>query len=571
MPGEIEPGTGESLSGSGTGIDPGTGTGGGVEPGTGGSPIGMAGPSWWCCCGNPDCWYWWDLFDRADSADVGTDWNEVVGTWEIYNNYLRESGTAGAKIFCTEPIPARSAGEVNVSVEVVSPTAGQTFIIYPSCPDTDSVGDVSATFTFDGTSTWNISVSAGGSTGATEQTSALVGGKARLIVCCDFTSAAVFAYVAGGVSTDPDIGPAWADNAVFTPGRYVALSHNNGTTTTFNDFFMYELRVSATKLCLNCGCHCREIVPSKTLMATVTAATDRALCLLNEDFEMYWKWGSGTSYWQGDLVSTANDPTTTITYRLICDGSDEEVTALEIPESQTNASALGGYDAWNNMSYVEVDDDFNYATADVKTGEPSRYLYLYNFGFAIPLDVTVTGIEVLIQRKASADGAVKDLGVYLHNGGSRVRGTNQAKADLWGLTETSKTYGGQYNTWGWMLDRDLVNSSSFGLIIAAQGVTGTLRAAEIDHVQMRVYYRRREGYNWKISITNGSCCNPNPGGCTAVFRANAGSHCNPLSLNFGPFYLSWSDMTCFACYDPMSPTGTGMMSGFFYLTVTDVS
>jgi hypothetical protein len=125
------------------------------------------------------------------------------------------------------------------------------------------------------------------------------------------------------------------------------------------------------------------------------------------------------------------------------------------------------------------------------------------------------------------------------------------------------------------LDRDLVNSSLFGILISAVGTTATSRIAGIDYVTLQVYFRYREGYNWKIGIVNGACCTTNPGGCSAVYRANAGSHCNPLSLNFGPFYLSWSDLTCSACYDPMSPTGTAsedlaLRSGSFYLTVTDL-
>jgi hypothetical protein len=190
------------------------------------------------------------------------------------------------------------------------------------------VGGVEAKFTFDGSSTWAISVTAGGITGTTEQTSALVGGKARLVVCCDHMSKSVFAYVEGGISTSPDIGSAWASGATFTAGRYAAVGHDNTTNGgTFDRFYIYELRVSAKKMCLECGCSCDGFVPGSGLTATVTEANDRAACFLAEDFAMNWKYGSGSSYWTGDLISDTNSPTTTITYKLTCDASNYDSTA----------------------------------------------------------------------------------------------------------------------------------------------------------------------------------------------------------------------------------------------------
>lgn len=500
---------------------------------------------------------------------MGADWNEVVGEWEILNNELHEDGTANAKIFCTKALPVRSGGEMYVSVDVVNPQAGDVFLIYPACPDAENVGDVIASFTFDGSSTWTISVEAGASSGSSEQTKTLTNNKARLWVCCDYTGAAVFAGVEGGISTDPDVGNAWADDAVFDAGRYVAIGHNNGGTSgaTFDDFFIYELRVSSSRLCYTCGCDCDGIVPGKTLVGTVTAADDRAYCMQSEDFEMYWKWGSGTSYWQGDLTIPGTTPTT-ITYRLTCDNSDEANTPNNGSDTQINASLLGGYDAWDNPTYAEVDDDFYYAEASVTQDEFSQYLYLSNFGFAIPLNVDITGVEVQIQRQASPAGSVRDYGVYLHNGGSVIRGTNMAKEANWPEFEAGTTYGGQYETWGWgtLLDRDTVNSSSFGLIISAIGNSASAGTAQIDYVSMRIYYRYYPGYNFVLSITNGQCCVANAGGCSGLFRANAGSACNPLSLNFGPFYLSYSDLNCWICYEPMS----GLTSGKYFITVTDV-
>ena len=522
------------------------------------------------CCSASPCWEWSDNFNRADSTDVGANWNEVVGAWEILSNELHETGTANAKLFCTQAVPSRSPGEMYIAIDVCDPQAGDAFFIYPSCPDTDSVGDVSVSFTFDGTSTWDIAISAGTGSGASEQTKTTpFDGKVGLYVCCDYTSGSVFAGVEGGISTDPDVGPAWADNAVFTAGRYCAIGHNNAGGATFEDFFIYELRISATRLCLTCGCSCDGIVPSKTLVGTVTSGTDRAACLEGEDWEMYWSHGSGASYWEGDLVSAVNTPTTTITYRLICDGSDYDSSAWKAPGTVASGITLDpGVYAWNDPNNAKVDDDFNYTTADTKSGEPTQFLKCTNFGFSLPADVTIVGVEVNIQRMASVAGDVEDYGVYLFNSDASPIGDNKKDPDAWpgwGMEESVR-YGASNDTWSRALTKAIVEGSAFGVIIAAVGKSGTLRTAEIDYVEMKLYYKHRPGYNWKLSITNGTCCTSNPGGCSAVFRANAGSACNPLSLNFGPFYLARSDGTCYACYDPPDE---GPIDGMYYISVTD--
>jgi hypothetical protein len=439
------------------------------------------------------------------------------------------------------------------------------------------VGGVEAEFTFDGDSTWAISVTAGGITGTTEQTSALVGGKARLVVCCDHLSKSVFAYVEGGISTNPDIGSAWASGATFTAGRYAAVGHNNTTNGgTFDNFYIYELRVSAKKMCLECGCSCDGFVPGQGLTATVTEANDRAACFLDEDFAMNWKYGSGSSYWTGDLVSDTNSPTTTITYKLTCDASNYDATAWKA--AGTIASGIttdGGVDDWNDPDNAKVDDDFNYTNADTKAGEPTKYLKCTNFGFSLPTDVTVVGVEVIIQRMAAVAGDVEDYGVYLFNDDSAPVGDNKKDPDAWPAWgfEESVTYGGSNDTWDWTLTQAIVESSTFGVIIAAVGKSATLRTAEIDYVSMKVYYRYRPGYNFQLQITNGACCAANTGGCSGILRANADSTCDPLQLEFGPFYLSATDLLCSACYDPgLDIDGNpldGPMSGNYKITITD--
>jgi len=71
--------------------------------------------------------------------------------------------------------------------------------------------------------------------------------------------------------------------------------------------------------------------------------------------------------------------------------------------------------------------------------------------------------------------------------------------------------------------------------------------------------------------TGAGCCNANAGGCLAGhIPIAASSTCDPFSLTFGPFYLAWSDFTCYACHNPtpMDP-GDGTGSGYYYIVITE--
>jgi hypothetical protein len=176
---------------------------------------------------------------------------------------------------------------------------------------------------------------------------------------------------------------------------------------------------------------------------------------------------------------------------------------------------------------------------------------------------------------AAVAGDVEDYGVFLYNGETTPKGENKKDPDAWPAWgfEESVTYGGANDTWDWTLTQAIVESSTFGVIIAAVGKSATLRTAEIDYVSMKVYYRYRPGYNFKLQITNGACCAANTGGCSGILRANADSTCDPLNLEFGPFYLSATDLLCSACYDPgLDIDGNpldGPMSGNYKITITD--
>ncbi|MCW4032142.1 MAG: hypothetical protein NWF08_01980 [Candidatus Bathyarchaeota archaeon] len=195
---------------------------------------------------------------------------------------------------------------------------------------------------------------------------------------------------------------------------------------------------------------------------------------------------------------------------------------------------------WLNPDNAKVSDDA-YATASetVPAGASmeiiTERLIAKNFGFSIPSDSIITGIEVEIERYISVipdiNGAVQDNGispvnhdsvnnglyrvnhhpidariyrvnggyapdleVYLVKDGSNPVGSNEATSDPWPFSDTDSyySYGGDGYLWSesWTLVE--VNSANFGVLVSAIAIVETnfdaIVSFNIDHIRITVYY-----------------------------------------------------------------------------------
>jgi hypothetical protein len=282
-----------------------------------------------CCCG---CWQVFDNFDRDDSTDVSSRWNESTGDangdwgisgWTLIEKYggSRE-GTADAVIFCTSGEPARSAGEQSIGIDVVDAQSGDVFRIYPACTDAETLGTTTVEFRNIGGGEWTTTV--GGD--SVQQTATLiVEDTNHLWVCVDHKTGQLTA----GVTSDDD--PyLWLDNYDAGTGRYVALGHDNETYgAVFDNFVFSELR-KGTKLCADCFCGCLGYTPKKSLVATFTDATDRASCLApggtGRTIDLEWEWNSGLQRWYGEITVPGGDhgSDTMLAFALKCAQADDD-------------------------------------------------------------------------------------------------------------------------------------------------------------------------------------------------------------------------------------------------------
>ena len=53
-----------------------------------------------CCCADGGCLIGEDTFSRASSTDIGSDWDEVSGGWEIYG-WVDGLGVQQGELHCT--------------------------------------------------------------------------------------------------------------------------------------------------------------------------------------------------------------------------------------------------------------------------------------------------------------------------------------------------------------------------------------------------------------------------------------------------------------------------------------
>lgn len=176
---------------------------------------------------------------------------------------------------------------------------------------------------------------------------------------------------------------------------------------------------------------------------------------------------------------------------------DEGCTML----SQTRFAGTGtngddGESDWSNPGNITVDDG-SVAQCDLASNPPrSEFLTGANFGFSIPTNAIIKGIELNIERRrlSGSSSDVKDSIVRLANWNSPL----ENKADTvtnWPTSFTVKNYGGSSDLWDSLGSPgtpremvDKINSSSFGATLMIITGTGGSQIGQVDYMSITVYY-----------------------------------------------------------------------------------
>ena len=159
------------------------------------------------------------------------------------------------------------------------------------------------------------------------------------------------------------------------------------------------------------------------------------------------------------------------------------------PGSGTNNSTVGS-EPWVNPSEITTPGS-TYATVNLyHLHLVSNYLQASQYGFTIPSEASILGIEVVFNRSASAHNpSISDNSVRLVRAGAPV-GDDKAIDAPWPSTLGLATYGGPEDLWGTTWTPEQVNSTDFGVVLSAQRDNNgnNSRIATVDSMQITVYY-----------------------------------------------------------------------------------
>lgn len=145
--------------------------------------------------------------------------------------------------------------------------------------------------------------------------------------------------------------------------------------------------------------------------------------------------------------------------------------------------SLGGVAVLNPTNALTSDD--SYATCALLLSQISNYLMVTNFNFNIPLDATITGVTVNVERNATSTSAISDNSVKLVKGGV-ISGSDKASASTWTTSDVVATYGSASDLWGLSLTPSDINTSTFGCVISASAALAA--TVNIDYVFITIGY-----------------------------------------------------------------------------------
>jgi hypothetical protein len=146
---------------------------------------------------------------------------------------------------------------------------------------------------------------------------------------------------------------------------------------------------------------------------------------------------------------------------------------------------IQGRAAWQNMSNAAASND-TYATATVSSNW-SDYLRSTNFGFDIPSDALILGIELRVEAKVNQNAANSQLeGVQAVLSGSTT-GNSMGSVSPLTTSDSYYTVGGPANLWGRSWTPAEINDSTFGVMFSSGSFwfSGT---TSVDHVEITVHY-----------------------------------------------------------------------------------
>jgi hypothetical protein len=193
-------------------------------------------------------------------------------------------------------------------------------------------------------------------------------------------------------------------------------------------------------------------------------------------------------------------------------------------DASTGANVTGtGSVAWTNAANIT---GAGTAGMSIASGATTNYLQGTNYGFALPANAIINGIEVTINRSSSGTSSplLRDSRVSLVKGGT-IQATNKAVTGTnWPGTLADAIYGGPADLWGTTWTAADINANNFGVAFSAVNNNGNNRTATVDYMRIAVTYTVPGVENWYTAASGGTAIGTgltfNPAGVAGSGLAN---------------------------------------------------
>ena len=146
-------------------------------------------------------------------------------------------------------------------------------------------------------------------------------------------------------------------------------------------------------------------------------------------------------------------------------------------------ATAGATQVWGTPGEIVTSDNV-YAECNGDSTELSQTLTASAFGFTLPANALVVGIQVDIERKRGGN-PITDNSIRLVKAGTPV-GDNATRDEIWLFTEGTITFGGATDLWGTTWTYGDINNAGFGVALVVNMVD--LGYPSVDHIQITVTY-----------------------------------------------------------------------------------
>jgi protocatechuate 3,4-dioxygenase beta subunit len=162
---------------------------------------------------------------------------------------------------------------------------------------------------------------------------------------------------------------------------------------------------------------------------------------------------------------------------------------------QATSLSREGYNEWTNLGNA-VFEDRSSISVTIDARRSSEVLQLNDFGFDLPNNVNITGIQVRMAGNSDAELSPWEMIVQLTDASgnpvSDNRAGNELEGSAWNLDTLSSvghwTYGSSADLWGTSWTGADINSSNFGILLQSKNRQNTEITLNLDQVLIIVYY-----------------------------------------------------------------------------------